>query len=161
MGVPAYFSFIVKNHSNIIRKLSSNPIKVDNFKTITVSIYEFTQFKSCQVTAKVDYFDFPYEIFEAPMGIKKNICGCFLGCFKTPLSSQTEKLMAGTKFSDYLGLKHYKNAKKIKHFIHLALAYRPQSFTSYHKYITSREFRLPTRKPCSTYVMCVKLAFLR
>lgn len=30
MGVPAYFSFIVKNHSNIIRKLSSNPIKVDN-----------------------------------------------------------------------------------------------------------------------------------
>ena len=32
------------------------------------------------------------------------------------LSSQTEKLMAGTKFSDYLGLKHYKNAKKIKTF---------------------------------------------
>jgi len=30
MGIPSYFSFIVKNHSNIIRKLSSNPIKVDN-----------------------------------------------------------------------------------------------------------------------------------
>jgi len=30
MGVPAYFAFIVKNHGNIIRKLSSNPIKVDN-----------------------------------------------------------------------------------------------------------------------------------
>ena len=28
------------------------------------------------------------------------------------LSSQTEKLMAGTKFSDYLGLNHYKKAKK-------------------------------------------------
>ena len=27
------------------------------------------------------------------------------------LSSQTEKLMSGTKFSDYLGLKHYKKAK--------------------------------------------------
>ena len=47
------------------------------------------------------------------------------------LSSQTEKLMAGTKFSDYLGLKHYKKAKKLKHFIHLALAYWPQSFVTY------------------------------
>jgi hypothetical protein len=41
---------------------------------------------------------------------------CFsLGWFKTPVSSQTHKLMAGTKFSDYLGLKHYKKAKNIKH----------------------------------------------
>ena len=34
-----------------------------------------------------------------------------LGWFKNPLSSQTEKLMAATKFSDYLGLNHYKKAK--------------------------------------------------
>ena len=40
--------------------------------------------------------------------------------------------MAATKFSDYLGLKHYKKAKKLKHFIHLALAYWPQSFVTYH-----------------------------
>ena len=41
--------------------------------------------------------------------------------------------MAGTKFSDYLGLKHYKKAKKIKHFIHLRLANRPQNLSStYH-----------------------------
>jgi hypothetical protein len=39
--------------------------------------------------------------------------------------------MAATKFSDYLGLKHYKKAEKIKHFIHLRLAQRPQSFVAY------------------------------
>ena len=48
------------------------------------------------------------------------------------LSSQTGKLMAGTKFSDYLGLKHYTKAKKLKHFIHLRSAQRPQSFNTYH-----------------------------
>ena len=53
-----------------------------------------------------------------------------LGWFKTPVSSQTDKLMAGTKFSDYLCLNHYKNAKKIKNFIHFHFTYRPQSFGS-------------------------------
>ena len=52
--------------------------------------------------------------------------------FKTQVSSQTFKLMAATKLSDYLGLKHYKKAKKIKHFIHLRLAQRPQSLSTYH-----------------------------
>ena len=46
------------------------------------------------------------------------------------LSSQTEKLMAATKFSDYLGLNHYKKQKKLKHFIHLRSANWPQSFGS-------------------------------
>ena len=46
------------------------------------------------------------------------------------LSSQTHKLMAATKFSDYLGPKDYKKGKKLKYFIHLRLAYRPQSFGS-------------------------------
>lgn len=32
-------------------------IKVDNFKTLRATVYEFRQFKSCQVTAKVDYID--------------------------------------------------------------------------------------------------------
>ena len=35
-----------------------------------------------------------------------------LGWSKNPVSSQTDILMAGTKFSDYLGLNHYKKAKK-------------------------------------------------
>ena len=30
MGIPSYFSFIVKNHSNVIRKLSDNTIHIDN-----------------------------------------------------------------------------------------------------------------------------------
>ena len=54
-----------------------------------------------------------------------------LGWFKTPVSSQTHKLISATKFSDYLGLKDYKKAKKIKHFIHLRLANWPQSFNTY------------------------------
>jgi hypothetical protein len=54
-----------------------------------------------------------------------------IGWFKTPVSAQTDKLMAGTKFSDYLGLNHYKKAKKLKHFIHLGLAQGPQSFVTY------------------------------
>ena len=39
--------------------------------------------------------------------------------------------MAATKFSDYLGLKLKKKAKKLKHFIHLALTYWPQSLSTY------------------------------
>ena len=57
---------------------------------------------------------------------------CLLGWYKTPVSSQTDKLMAATKFSDYLGLNHYKKARKLKHFIHLRLAQRPQSLSTYH-----------------------------
>ena len=64
-----------------------------------------------------------------------------LGWSKTPFSSQTDKLMAATKFSDYLGLKHYKKAKKIKHFIHLNFAYWPQSLSTYHSISTYREFK--------------------
>ena len=30
MGIPSYFSFIVKNHANIIRKLNKNTIRINN-----------------------------------------------------------------------------------------------------------------------------------
>ena len=49
---------LLDNNGIVVKDSLGNPIKVDNFKTISVSIYEFTQFKSCQVTAKVDYIDF-------------------------------------------------------------------------------------------------------
>jgi hypothetical protein len=49
---------LLDNNGNVVKDSLGNPIKVDNFKTITVSIYEFTQFKSCQITSKVDYVDF-------------------------------------------------------------------------------------------------------
>ncbi|WPO77043.1 hypothetical protein [Flavobacterium sp. KACC 22761] len=32
-------------------------VKVDNYKMLRATVYEFRQFKSCQVTAKVDYVD--------------------------------------------------------------------------------------------------------
>ena len=53
-----------------------------------------------------------------------------IGWSKNPLSSQIAKLMAGKKFSDYLGVNHYKKAKKLKKFIHFHFTYRPQSFGS-------------------------------
>ena len=49
---------LVDANGNIVKDSLGNPIKVDNMKTISVSIYEFTQFKSCQLTSKVDYIDF-------------------------------------------------------------------------------------------------------
>ena len=55
-----------------------------------------------------------------------------LGWFKNPVSCQTDKSMAGTKFSGYLGLNHYKKAKKAKHFIHLRLTNWPQSLSTYY-----------------------------
>ena len=49
-------------------------------------------------------YDFAFEFFI--------IWRYILGWFKNQLSSQTEKLMAGTKFSDYLGLKHFIKKQK-------------------------------------------------
>ena len=55
MGIPSYFSYIVKNHSNIIRKLSSNPIKVDNlYLDCNSIIYEaFYKMDTTTITEEV------------------------------------------------------------------------------------------------------------
>ena len=49
---------LLDSHGNVVKDSLGHPIKVDNFKNIRVDIYEFKQFKSCQVTAKIDYIDF-------------------------------------------------------------------------------------------------------
>ena len=40
--------------------------------------------------------------------------------------------MAGTKFSDYLGLNHCKKAKILKYFNYFDFAYQPQSLSTYY-----------------------------
>lgn len=44
-------------NGNQIKDEKGNVVMVDNMKTVRVTIYEFKQFKACQVTAKVDYLD--------------------------------------------------------------------------------------------------------
>lgn len=49
---------LLDSNGNVVKDSLGKPIKVDKFKTVQINIYEFTQFKSCQVEAKVDYIDF-------------------------------------------------------------------------------------------------------
>ena len=49
---------LVDTNGNIVNDSLGHPIKVDNMKTIRISIYEFSQIKSCQVTAKIDFINF-------------------------------------------------------------------------------------------------------
>ena len=49
---------LLDNNGNVVKDSLGNPIKVDKFKTIKVNIYEFRQFKSVQITSKVDYVDY-------------------------------------------------------------------------------------------------------
>ncbi|HLA55088.1 MAG TPA: hypothetical protein VK623_03235 [Flavobacterium sp.] len=49
---------LLDSHGNVVKDSLGHVIMVDKFKTIRISIYEFRQFKTCQVAAKVDYIDF-------------------------------------------------------------------------------------------------------
>lgn len=44
-------------NGNVVRDSLGQIIKVDKLKTVSVAVYEFKQFKSCQVVAKIDYID--------------------------------------------------------------------------------------------------------
>ncbi len=46
---------LLDSNGNVIKDNAGNPIKVDNMITVKAQIYEFKQFKSVQITAKVDY----------------------------------------------------------------------------------------------------------
>lgn len=48
---------LIDNNGRAVKDSLGNPIKVDKFKTIRISIYEFNQFKGCQITAQVDYIN--------------------------------------------------------------------------------------------------------
>jgi hypothetical protein len=48
---------LIDKDGKVVKDSLGNPIKVDNFKKIRVRIYEFSQFKGCQITAQVDYVD--------------------------------------------------------------------------------------------------------
>lgn len=48
---------LIDANGNQVKDENGNVVMVDNMKTITASIYEFTQFKSVQTTAKVEYHD--------------------------------------------------------------------------------------------------------
>ncbi len=45
-------------NGNVVKDSLGKPVKVDNFKSIRINIYEFNQFKSCQITANTDYVDY-------------------------------------------------------------------------------------------------------
>jgi len=49
---------LLDSNGNVVKDSLGKPIKVDNMKTIKISIYEFSELKTSQVTAKVDYIDF-------------------------------------------------------------------------------------------------------
>ena len=49
---------LLDTNGNVVKDSLGHPVKVDNMRTVRISIYEFSQIKSCQVNAKVDYINF-------------------------------------------------------------------------------------------------------
>lgn len=48
---------LVDSRGRPVKDSLGKEIKVDNYKTLRANVYEFRQFKSCQITAKVDFID--------------------------------------------------------------------------------------------------------
>ncbi len=45
-------------NGQVVKDSLGHPIRVDDMRTVRARVYEFSQFKACQVKAKVDYIDF-------------------------------------------------------------------------------------------------------
>ena len=48
---------LLDSRGNAVKDSLGRTVKVDNFKNIKINIFEFRQFKSCQIIAKIDYFN--------------------------------------------------------------------------------------------------------
>jgi len=51
------FTYVKDQRGNIVKDSLGNKIKTDNFKTVRCDFYQFTQFKSAQVTGVVNFTD--------------------------------------------------------------------------------------------------------
>ncbi|TLP81302.1 hypothetical protein [Maribacter sp. ACAM166] len=51
------YSFVEDRNGNVVSDSLGNSIKVDKFKTVRCDFYQFTQFKSAQVTGVVNFMD--------------------------------------------------------------------------------------------------------
>lgn len=51
------YKYVEDNNGNTVKDSLGNKIKIDNFKTVRCDFYQFTQFKSAQVTGVVNFTD--------------------------------------------------------------------------------------------------------
>ncbi len=51
------YQYVLDNNGNVVKDSLGNKIKIDKFKTVTCNFYQFTQFKTAQVTGFVSYWD--------------------------------------------------------------------------------------------------------
>jgi len=80
---------LLDSRGNAVKDSLGKPVKVDNFKTLRIDIFEYKQFKSCRVVAKIDYLnsknnqliqsfpitsDFVFESLYATYKGDKNAC---------------------------------------------------------------------------------------
>jgi hypothetical protein len=51
------YQYVLDNNGNVVKDSLGNKIKIDKYKTVTCNFYQFTQFKTAQVTGLVSFSD--------------------------------------------------------------------------------------------------------
>ena len=51
------YQYVLDNDGNVVKDSLGNDIKIDKFKTVKCNFYQFTQFKTAQVTGLVSFSD--------------------------------------------------------------------------------------------------------